>query len=304
MARARLAATFACAVLAFGGIAHVAWATVTRGDLVYHGGPVMHHATVYPIFWIPPGAHFYPHGSGPDTRYENLQMRFLHDVSFTPYFSLVTQYFDGGGHIEDSFITHAAFIDTAPYPAQKGSVDAPLLRQDIDREVMRLVAARHWHVDPRETLFIVYTTLGTQTCDDQGSPCSLSLQRHNGGSGVCGYHRSFVSRGVRYADALISDEPVPCQDWQVPLTDATSPNHDVLGDIAADITSHELFESLTDPYGNAWTAGESDEIADKCAAAAGPRRPDHGDVVLHGHSYLLQEEWSNEAGRCVLTGGQ
>lgn len=302
MARGRFLAAVAGIVLAFAGIAHAAWATVTRGDLPYGGGPVMTHASVYPIFWLPAGYHFHQ-TSGPltDTEFVALQTRFLHDVQNTAYLRILSQYFDGAGHIAPTFTVHSPVMDAHPFPQGLGTVQAPLTRARVDAEVVRLIAQNRWRVAPAHTLFLVYTPLGVQTCDDSGSECSL----HPGlsAAGICGYHRSFVHHGVRYADALISDEVIPCQSWQQGLSDAVAPNGDTLADIAIDITAHELFEALTDPFATGWAASNDTEIADKCAAITPRLHLDGGDILLHGHAYLLQMEWSNQEHACVLATG-
>jgi len=105
---------------------------------------------------------------------------------------------------------------------------------------------------------------------------------------------------VTYIYSVIADLPVACQRVERNLTDDSAPNSDALGDIAVNVTSHELFESVTDPYFNGWAASDTTEIGDKCASYFGAIADDGGDVVLNGDSYILQSEWSNSAGHCVI----
>lgn len=262
----------------------------------------MTHVVIYPIFWVPQGYHFHP-TSRPftDAEFAALQIRFLHDVQATSYLGILNQYFDGAGHIGSTVTVVSPVLDRSAFPPNRGTVSQPLTRALVDAEVVRLMALRRWRVDPANTLFLVYTPLGVQTCDTGTTDCSL----HPGlsGAGICGYHRSFVHDHMRYADALISDETVPCHAWQLGLTNATAPNGDALADIAIDITAHELFETLTDPYATGWAASSDREIADKCASLPPHPRLDGGDVTLHGHAYLIQTQWSNAVHACVLSAG-
>jgi len=105
---------------------------------------------------------------------------------------------------------------------------------------------------------------------------------------------------VTYIYSLIADLPVACQRVERNLTDDSAPNSDALGDIAVNVTSHELFESVTDPYFNAWAASDTQEIGDKCSSSFGAIADDGGDVLLNGDSFILQTEWSNSAGHCVI----
>jgi hypothetical protein len=58
----------------------------------------------------------------------------------------------------------------------------------------------------------------------------------------------------------------------------------------ANVTSHEFMEAITDPDLSAWYDSSKSEIGDKCAWQFS------SCVNLTGHSWQLQEEWSNAAG--------
>jgi len=59
------------------------------------------------------------------------------------------------------------------------------------------------------------------------------------------------------------------------------------------VTSHEYMETLTDAQGTAWYDSGGSEIGDKCAWQFS------GPVVLGGHTWQLQEEWSNRNSGCI-----
>ena len=82
-----------------------------------------------------------------------------------------------------------------------------------------------------------------------------------------------------------------------------SPNNNIDADASIDGASHEHFEAVTDPVtteaGTAWVDTKGDEIADKCVDVDyGVVGSDGHNVVLNGHPYIMQLEWSNKAGRC------
>ena len=74
-----------------------------------------------------------------------------------------------------------------------------------------------------------------------------------------------------------------------------NPNSDVAGQseglaALANVTSHELYETITDPRGTGWSDSSGGENGDKCAWSF------HNDVTLSNNSkWKLQMEWSNKA---------
>ncbi len=61
----------------------------------------------------------------------------------------------------------------------------------------------------------------------------------------------------------------------------------------ANVTSHELMESVTDPMLNAWYSSNGEEVGDLCSWQF------QSCVTLTTGSWMLQEEWSNASGGCV-----
>ncbi len=75
--------------------------------------------------------------------------------------------------------------------------------------------------------------------------------------------------------------------------DTTTGNTEGLAALA-NVTSHELSETMTDPRGNTWYDSSGNENGDKCAWAFDPATG--GIVTLtNGTSWKLQGEWSNNA---------
>jgi len=112
------------------------------------------------------------------------------------------------------------------------------------------------------------------------------------------YHSSFgpssPSQTIAYAD-------MPYAATWVSLSNFVSPNGVPDADLEIDVTSHEQFESMTDPAGDAWFGDlDGEEIADKCAGNYGTLAADGSDVLLNGHPYIVQSEWSNAQGGCAM----
>jgi len=61
----------------------------------------------------------------------------------------------------------------------------------------------------------------------------------------------------------------------------------------ANVTSHELSETITDPRGTGWFYGRGQENGDECAWAFNPSNPLRS--FTNGSTWKLQGEWSNAA---------
>ncbi|KAK9840576.1 hypothetical protein WJX81_002140 [Elliptochloris bilobata] len=78
-------------------------------------------------------------------------------------------------------------------------------------------------------------------------------------------------------------------------------------DGVASILAHEIAETITDPYTDAWYDSSGEEGADKCAwrygaawqAANGAKA---NTVLSNGNTYLLQTNWSPNGGGCTQGG--
>eukprot|EP00243_Klebsormidium_subtile_P001162 TRINITY_DN11_c0_g1_i5.p2 TRINITY_DN11_c0_g1~~TRINITY_DN11_c0_g1_i5.p2 ORF type:complete len:111 (+),score=24.75 TRINITY_DN11_c0_g1_i5:1616-1948(+) len=86
-----------------------------------------------------------------------------------------------------------------------------------------------------------------------------------------------------------------------------SPNGDAFVDEMASVFSHELAETASDPFLNAWTdsAGEN---ADKCAWQYGTEydavnEAKYNLVGKNGMQFSIQMNWDITTGSCQLTPG-
>lgn len=288
----------------------------SEGDLTYHGGPVMHGVTVSLVFWLPPGDHFTSDGT--DAAYESLQQRWVQDVGGTPYFNVLTQYTDSTGHVPDAVSFGGSWIDTQAYP-RAGTQSDPLQDSDIAAEASHAAATQGWTQDASH-IVVVFTAAGTQECLTVGTSRTCTFPLTQGDGWMCGYHFSKGADQI-YAYMSASDGAHGAQ-GNTCLNPTGSPNGNLAADSEVSILSHEVSETATDPYpdtsNSAWWDGATDgtggEIGDKCEAGKTvttpytPQNDSGADIYLHGHPYVLQQEWSNAVHTCamddcVLSGG-
>lgn len=262
--------------------------------VTYHQGPVMHTFTAYLIFWLP-RPYIYD-GTGSPATFESLMAQYFQDVGGTPFYNVVTQYWDYAGPMQNSVSLGGTYVDTRPYGHAATTAD-PLASHDLKDEVQRAIATNHWTADLNHAFF-VFTGFGAQICTDlDHKSCSFVV----GVGTFCGYH-DYLPGSAPTIYAVIPDSAV-C----VGYPDASpfaGPNHDRMADWVIDTVSHEHFEAATDPDQLGWYSdnGYEGEIGDLCVASFGSVRGDGSNVTLnHGHSYLIQGEWSGRANGCAFS---
>jgi hypothetical protein len=289
------------------------------GYLDYSGGPVIHTARDYLVFWDPSG--------GISQTSRGLFERYLTDVSSDPsqqddIYGVVRQFTDSSGFAgaRQLFTPAQAIADTAPYPpldANNCATVDPVCVTDaqIQTELGSLIARDGLPsgLGAPSPIYIVVLPSNVDVCVYAGA-CSDASASFS----FCAYHASLSDQTV-YATipmAALSPDPKGCQSDGT--TAVQEPNGDV-ADVAVDNMSHELNESITDPLGTAWwdqTTGA--EVADDCEAYAptanesnppqngGPVNPNAYQPVLGGAStgtlydqviggdhYYTQTAWSN-----------
>jgi len=258
------------------------------GNLTSHGGSVEGSTTNYLIFWGP-----FPNTlaniactvcgalpSLPDPDYESLISRFFLDVGGTSYYGMLGQY--GAGN---SSLLGGVYVDNLnPYPV---NASATVQDSDIQAEVRRAEAVNGWTGGNGHNFFVMLAP-GETECASFG--CS--------GTEFCGYHDHESDRtGLQTPYEVIPfPENVPGS-----CTAGQSPNGDPAADDAVNIISHELFETVTDPFLNAWFDAAGYEIGDKCAWTFGSEGLTGANVTLHGDSYIVQREYSNRISNCSLS---
>lgn len=258
-----------------------------------HGGPTMHTTITFAIFWLPSSDHYEQFTHGNDSRFESLIIQFLQDVGGNSYYNILNQYPDSiNGTPIDSSVFGGSYIDTTSYPAS-GTTSHPLSDVDIQVEVARALDANGW-TQGSDKVFLVFTGFGINSCLNF-SFCTFT------NPGYCAYHSFFTinSQPVIYGNMPdfggVGGRCTPRE---------PSPNNDFYADPEINLVSHELFEGVSDPQLNAWYDDVSgNEIGDLCAWQFGSVGSDGTNVILNGHSYLVQQEWSNYSNGCALSYG-
>jgi hypothetical protein len=261
------------------------------GNLLYHGGPVLHTNTTYAIYWVPTGYSV-------DSTYVSTINGFFSNVAkdsgktSNVYWS-DSQYTDGSGAAAYSSTFAGSFVDRHAFPAS-GCRDPYtaicLTDAQIRAEITRVMGVKGWKAGPGK-IFFMFTAKNVGSCFH--SNCSFKY--------FCAYHGSY---GASSNPTLYANQPyaafVPsrCGSGQRPNGgDADS---------TINVASHEHNESNTDPLGTAWYDSAGYENGDKCAwtfgTVLGSTTTGKYNQVIGTGKYYLQQEWSNQSSGCVLTG--
>jgi len=286
-------------------IQHMNAAPPPPQPLIYHtGGPVMQNGvTLYSIFWVPPTLQ-----SGAKTsltaHYESIQTRMLSDYpghgidnNNTQYYQTIaskTTYIQNKGGA-----AAISYVDTDAYPSSGCSDSVTpgncITDAQLEAEIAKVMTAKGW-TGGLNKMFFVYTSTGEGSCfDSTSSSCAYTA--------YCAYHSYFLSGStpVIYANMPYAN-PTYCY---ASLNGQTSPNNDIPADAAANVSSHELSEAITDPELDAWYDSGGNEIGDICAWNFGLTftwDAAKANEMWNGHFYTLQTEYDNNAAACVQVG--
>ncbi len=268
---------------------------IASGNLLYHGGPVMHQSKSYAIYWVPAG---WPIVAGYRSTINAYFTSASRDSGGTQnVYSTLTQYYDGSGPIAYAQTFGGSTTASDPFPRNGcppyDGLTVCLTDAQVLAEIRRVMTAKSWTGGPTHALFL-FLPKGVGTCEDvSGSSCAFSA--------FCAYH-SWSGTGateVLYANMPYADtEPQACGTGQRPN------NSDA--DDTLNVTSHEHREMINDPNGNGWYDGSGNEGSDKCAwrfgTPLGRTTTGSYNQAISSHVYWLQEEWSNARSGCVQRG--
>lgn len=274
--------------------------TIGSGPVAYHGGGVMPTNTTYAIYWV-------PGGYSVSAQYESLIDRYFQDVaaaggSASNVYSAATQYYDSTASIRYASTFGGAYVDTHAFPASgcnDGVSAVCLTDEQLRSEIQRVIGVKGWHEGGTSMVFLL-TPDGVASCFDAfGNQCSTNT--------YCAYHSDFVdpSNGqfVIYADEPYAGTQSGCT-YSLNGQQGFPNGHDA--DAEINTISHEHNEAITDPFGDAWYANDTngDETGDLCAGNFGatPLGTANGqpyDQLINGHPYSIQQEYSNDDGDCV-----
>ncbi len=282
----------------------------TTGPLLYHGGRVMHTATIRHVFWVPSGYAL-------PANYRALIDGFMTDVAAdsgktSNIFASDAQYTDTAtGHILYSLAFGGSVLITDPFPAAATTnrADCPLLAQttcvtdtELEQKLESIAGAQGWPKNTYTNGYAIFTPPGVDVCIDWAGgpndhPCTYNA--------FCAYHTwgGFVTTTtpppIIYAVEPAFEGNGWCNDPSF-----TSPHGDFTTDITINTLNHEVNEFITDPiptdyasYGG-WSDANGYENADKCAYNYGTRIGMTAggalyNQLINGHPYMLQRSWSN-----------
>jgi PKD repeat protein len=302
------------------------------GQLVYHGGPVMHSVTTHVIYWDP-GGEF-------TATTKAIVHKFFADVANdsglgSNVFGIAGQYKDSTGRSLYSSTVGSEGTDTTGYGPDGCTIPPEVDTSSfyshcvtdakLQSELSAYVSVHGLHKGPTDQYFVLLPH-NVVTCLPEESgvhPCSNNF--------YCAYHSAInggTSNEIIYSDIpfsfLDSEFVKGCQadgngEVQHPNGDTTGGDETTrFADVALKYTSHEYIEASTDPLGNAWWENANgQEIGDKCnftgtsGVGADPNAflPTLGGSAVSGtlfnqsinsDSFYLQSEWDNVGAACRM----
>jgi hypothetical protein len=266
--------------------------------VAYHGGGVMLGYRAYTIFWAP-APHSIP------SSYQALINRWFDDVGGSLLLNVAAQYFQFSlptypfATVPNVSSLGSTWVDTSKLYPHAGTPADPLLDDDIQAEVQRAITTNRWPNGGNDVEYLVYTASGIESCFSSSQiSCTPGVPGVAASQQYLAYHSAF---GPSDPAQMIVYTNMPYAATWVSLSNFVSPNGVPAADLEIDVTSHEQFESITDPAGDAWFSDlDGEEIGDKCAGGYGTLAADGSNVTLNGNPYIVQSEWSNAQGGCAL----
>lgn len=229
-----------------------------------------------------------------------------HDNGLTTnVYSAATQY----SSIQYNETFAGSYVDGSPYPTTNACHDGfdtyCVTDTQLQTEIGRLIAAHGWPTHSSTAVYFIFTPSKVGVCETAGFPgvnnaCTTNV--------FCAYHSATSSfiYAVEPDAASISDSA--CSTGGRPRGSAA--------DDTISTVSHEQNEAITDPLGGGWWSEDSEsyqgipnyffgsENGDLCAynfgASLGTTLSGQPyNQVINGHSYFVQQEWSDVDGGCV-----
>lgn len=226
----------------------------TTKNLIDHGGPVLPTSHVYAIFWGSWGS-----PEIPDALYD-----FFNGFGGSSYANILTQYMREGGSAPPPAVTYTiAAPDISTPPAH-----SPSVRTIVNEACASLSGGAP---DPEGLYFVI-----TSNFPKQGS--------------FCAWHSAGTCNGAPIAVAYLPNV-TGVNGCGVPST--VNNGFSAGAQAMANVAAHELSESITDQFLNAWYDQSGQEVGDKCAFQFS------SPVTLGKTEWVLQEEWSNADSGCV-----
>ncbi len=243
----------------------------TSSNLILHtGGKPMAITHIYSIYW---GTFTAANYSG----YQTEVARYLGGVgdSANSLNTLVKQYFSGTAGNTTSFASTSygptTYLDPSTPPTS-----APTTSSILSEVYKAVVTQAKKTLDPNG-LYMVFTS---------NYPSRANYCAWHGAGSVNG--TTFTIAYQPYLGGVAGCTPAGQAGF--------SSNSSISGmDALANVASHEIYETITDPLLNAWFDANGSEIGDKCAWYFGYYKVNTG--------YYVQTEWSNNKNGATASGG-
>ncbi len=257
------------------------------GDLTYSGGAVVRVAEQHPIFLL-------PNGKCPIASCWGNPEGFLRDQNISEFIHITDQYVRATANNRYPVAAHK-LISYKPTPKT-----APLTDNDMIAVVHAVASALgqtgyahmyHVFLPPGQDECF---TAGDGVCYSPDVPSTFFF---------CGYHSSVDFGDIGHV--LFSVEPF--QNVPGCAVRPGTPNGQLV-DSTNNTLSHEVFETITDPDGDAWfnftdVALVFQEIADECsffvAVSSGAAFFDPTVSMIGSHRYAVQPEYANNEHACA-----
>ncbi|CEG67755.1 hypothetical protein RMATCC62417_04140 [Rhizopus microsporus] len=249
------------------------------------GGNILHDkVNVYIIF--------YGNWSSPQAQQEQATfMHFVENISISPWFKLLNQYFDSSGRTVTGPLNLAAAVNDA------GSQSLNLTTTAHKKIIVDAVNSGYLSPINRIDSNGIYIIMGGPDVKD-AEFCTANC-------GYNSYDNDFQYMFIGY--------PGICPNSCMPQVNVkSSPNNSPAMDAAITIFSHELQDILTDPRNNAWVIqdnGSNIELGDFCSGT-GTVSYQFGNITqensgsynieLAGNKYLVQTIFDLETKQCSL----
>jgi hypothetical protein len=227
----------------------------TNAVMTQHGGTVFHASRTKAVFW----GNQWSSASFAGDKISGLDS-FFGGVAGSSYAATGSEYYDATGPVttDSTYLGH--IIDASPAPRHAINTSTAVA------EVCKLTGNN----PDAGALYLLYTSTSA------------------GNAPYCAWH----SWGSCSNGKLVQVAYMPNLDG-VGGCDAgdTLTGHSAGLAALANVTSHELMETITDPRGQSWYDGGGQEIGDKCAWSFPPVL----SSFSNGSQWKLQMEWSNAA---------
>jgi len=239
------------------GVVHARGASAGHGkpgsspNLLFHGGAIMTSTSVRAIFW---GSKWGQAGFTGDKR-SGLDA-FYGGIGGTQYLNTNREYTGTNGQVGTGVTNGAQVVDTSTAPSRAPSTSAVLA------EVAKVITA-----PVANGYYPVY------------------VDTPRGSTGYCAWHSYGTINGVPVTFGFFFnlDGDPGCDPG-----DASGTKSQGL-EALANVSGHEISETLTDPRNGGWWDSKGAENADKCAWTF------HGTSNFGGEQWLIQGNWSNAA---------